>query len=88
MNALTAIGTIGSALLFRELDENLTYGCWAAGLDAYPGYYNGAPNNWSGLMVVVPPDTTGARLKVAFSSDCHVYMMRQNSDGTVTQNWT
>lgn len=85
---LTAIGSVGSALLFRKPDGNLTYGCWAAGLYAYPGYYTGGPSDWSGLMLVAPQDTTGARLKIAFSSDGHIYTMRQTSDGAVSQNWT
>ena len=87
IKTLTAIGTAGAALLFRKPDGNLTYGCWAAGLYAYPAYYTGGPSDWSGLMLVAPQDSTGARLKIAFSNDCHIYMMRQNSDGTVTQNW-
>ena len=80
-------GKVGSALLFRELEDNLTYGCYESGLYAYPGYYTGAPSDWSGLMLVMPQDTTGTRVKVAFSSDCTVYMMRQESNGTISQSW-
>ena len=81
-------GEVGSALFFRAPDGNLTYGCWGPGLYAYPSYYTGAPSDWSGLMLVAPQDTTGARLKIAFSRDCHIYEMRQESDGSIGQNWT
>lgn len=80
-------GATGSALLFRAPDGNLTYGCWEAGLYSYPGYYTGGPSNWSGLMLVAPKDTTGTWLKIAFSRDGHIYTMRQESDGSVSQNW-
>lgn len=88
IEALTAVGAIGSALLFREPTGNLTYGCWTPGFYNYPGYYAGAPSDWSGCMLVVPSDSTGSRLKVAFSRDCYIYTMRQDADGEVTQNWT
>lgn len=89
IEALTANnGAVGSVLLFRELEDNLTYGCYESGLYAYPGYYTGAPSDWSGLMLVAPQDTTGSRFKIAFSSDCSVYMMRQESNGTISQSWT
>lgn len=80
-------GATGSALLFRAPDGNLTYGCWEAGLYSYPGYYTGGPSDWSGLMLVAPKDTTGTWLKIAFSRDGHIYTMRQESDGSVSQNW-
>ena len=48
IEALTAVGAIGSALLFREPTGNLTYGCWTPGFYNYPGYYAGAPSDWSG----------------------------------------
>lgn len=88
IETLTAIGAVGSALLFRAPDGNLTYGCWEAGLYSYPGYYTGGPSDWSGLMLVAPRDTTGAWLKIAFSRDGHIYTMRQESDGSVSLNWT
>lgn len=89
MAALDSVkGVVGSALIFREPDGNLTYGCWAVGLYNYPAYYTGAPNDWSGTMLTFPRDSTGAILKVAFSKDCHNYSMRQESDGSVSQNWT
>lgn len=80
-------GATGSALLFRAPDGNLTYGCWEAGLYSYPGYYTGGPSDWSGLMLVAPKDTTGTWLKIAFSRDGHIYTMRQESNGSVSQNW-
>lgn len=80
-------GATGSALLFRAPDGNLTYGCWEAGLYSYPGYYTGGPSDWSGLMLVAPKDTTDTWLKIAFSRDGHIYTMRQESDGSVSQNW-
>lgn len=81
-------GNAGSALIFREPDGNLTYGCWAVGLYPYPAYYQGSPNDWSGTMFVLPKDTTGARIKISFCSDCKTYMLRQKENGEVTQNWT
>lgn len=81
------VGNAGSALTFREPDGNLTYGCWAVGLYPYPGYYPGGPNNWSGTMFVLPKDANGGYAKFAFSYDCKIYGLRQNADGTVTQNW-
>ena len=80
-------GNAGSALIFREPDGNLTYGCWAVGLYPYPAYYQGGPNEWSGTMFVLPKDTTGARIKISFCSDCKTYMLRQKENGEVTQNW-
>lgn len=83
-------GDAGSALKFRETTGNLIYGCWSPGLYLYPGYYtsNGAPNNWAGMMLTLPSsDANGGYAKFAFSYDCKIYGLRQNSDGTVTQNW-
>lgn len=83
-------GDAGSALKFRESTGNLVYGCWSPGLYLYPGYYtsNGAPNNWAGMMLTLPSsDANGGYAKFAFSYDCKIYGLRQNSDGTVTQNW-
>lgn len=81
-------GATGSALLFRAPDGNLAYGCWETGLYSYPGYYTGGPSDWSGLMLVAPRDSTDTRLKIAFSTDGHIYTMRQESDGSISQNWT
>lgn len=83
-------GDAGSALKFRETTGNLIYGCWSPGLYPYPGYYtsNGAPNDWAGTMLTLPvSDANGGYAKFAFSYDCKIYGLRQNSDGTVTQNW-
>ena len=83
-------GDAGSALKFRETTGNLIYGCWSPGLYLYPGYYtsNGAPNDWAGMMLTLPvSDANGGYAKFAFSYDCKIYGLRQNSDGTVTQNW-
>lgn len=83
-------GDAGSALKFRETTGNLIYGCWSPGLYPYPGYYtsNGAPNDWAGMMLTLPKsDANGGYAKFAFSYDCKIYGLRQNSDGTVTQNW-
>lgn len=83
-------GAAGSALKFRETTGNLIYGCWSPGLYPYPGYYtsNGAPNDWAGMMLTLPvSDANGGYAKFAFSYDCKIYGLRQNSDGTVTQNW-
>ena len=83
-------GDAGSALKFRETTGNLIYGCWSPGLYPYPGYYtsNGAPNDWAGTMLTLPmSDVNGGYAKFAFSYDCKIYGLRQNSDGTVTQNW-
>ena len=83
-------GDAGSALKFRESTGNLVYGCWAPGLYPYPGYYksSGAPSDWAGTMFTLPSsDANGGYAKFAFSYDCKIYGLRQNSDGTVTQNW-
>lgn len=83
-------GDAGSALKFRETTGNLIYGCWSPGLYPYPGYYtsNGAPNDWPGTMFTLPSsDANGGYVKFAFSYNCKIYGLRQNSDGTVTQNW-
>lgn len=83
-------GDAGSALKFRETTGNLIYGCWAPGLYPYPRYYtsSGAPSDWAGTMLTLPvSDATGGYAKFAFSYNCKIYGLRQNSDGTVTQNW-
>lgn len=81
----------GSALKFRDATElgytNLTFGYWAKGIYLYPGYLDGAPNDYGGLLLVFTDGTSF--MKYAFAFDGNIYSMRQKvSDGTITQGWT
>lgn len=82
----------GRALKMYFNEDNATYGCWGEGLYYRKGYSSGNPNDWDGVMLTINRySSTNAHdgyLKIFFSSDTHVYLMRQGSDGTVQQNWT
>lgn len=83
--------TPGSALKYRDATElgytNLTFGYWEKGIYLYPGYLDGAPNDFSGLLLVF---TDGSSfMKYAFAFDGNIYSMRQKvSDGTISVGWT
>ena len=81
----------GRALKMYFTEDNATYGCWGEGLYYRKAYSPGNPNNWDGLMLTILRYTSSnafdGYLKIFFSSDCHVYIMRQGTDGTVQQNW-
>ena len=72
--------------------ENLAYGCWDDGLYRYGGYYgNGAPSNWAGIMLVSVIFINGevnSYLKVAWDMSMTQYIMKNNKDGSVAQEWT
>lgn len=81
----------GSALKFLNADilgyTNLIFGYWKQGLYVYPGYYEGAPSEYSGVLLVFIIDSF--ILKYAFTSGCKIYTMRQNIvDGNISQSWT
>ena len=87
----STLASNGRALKIYTATENLTYGCWREGLYIVKGYLLGAPNNWGGSCLVVhlrnSDNSLGGYVKTMFSADCNVYEMRQDPDGTVTQNW-
>lgn len=83
--------TPGSALKYRDATElgytNLTFGYWAKGIYLYPGYLDGAPNDYAGLLLVFTNGTSF--MKYAFTFEGTIYAMRQKiSDGTITLGWT
>lgn len=82
----------GRALKIYYNTDNATYGCWGEGLYYRKGYGPGNPNNWDGLMLTIirysSANAHDGYIKVFFSSDGHVYIMRQGSDGTVQLNWS
>ena len=90
LNNLTKTMEPGSALLFRDAESlgftNLTYGYWASGLYLYNGYYEGAPSDYAGILLVFHTGTF--YIKYAFTAGCEIYMMRNNEDGSVSQSWT
>lgn len=57
----------------------------------YGGYYgNGAPSDWAGIMLVSPIYINGevnGFLKVAWDMSMSQYIMKNNKDGSVAQNW-
>ena len=79
---------VGSAIKVNDRtgQTNLTYGFWSPGIYLYPGNTAGAPSTYDGLLLVFKA-ASGSFCKVAFGFDCKIYMLRQTSDGTVTQNW-
>lgn len=88
----SAIASNGRALKIYDATENVTYGCWGEGIYTVKPYVPGSPSNWGGMCLVTHiRDSNGAfdsYVKTFFSSDCKVYIMRQDKDGTVEQNWT
>lgn len=82
----------GHALKVFNASENLAYGCWDDGLYRYGGYYgNGAPSNWAGIMLVSVIFINGeinGYLKVAWDMSMTQYIMKNNKDGSVAQEWT
>lgn len=80
--------SVGSAIKVNDRtgQTNLTYGFWNPGIYLYPGKTTGAPSTYDGLLLVFKA-ASGSFCKVAFGFDCKIYMLRQSSDGTVTQNW-
>lgn len=83
---------IAHSLKIYEATGSLVYGCWAEAIYNYGGYYgNGAPSDWAGTMRTYPvKDTSGkitAFIKIAWSAECKMYMMRQNANGTIEQSW-
>lgn len=82
-------GAAGSALRFLNPSDNnytnLTYGYWGTGLYTYPGYFDGAPDNWAGVLFVF--ESAGIFIKYAFSNGGTIYFMRQSADGTISQAW-
>lgn len=81
----------GSALKFRDATEpgytNLTFGYWENGIYLYPGYLDGAPTDWAGLLLVFEDGTS--LMKYAFTFGGTIYSMRQKkSDGTISLGWT
>lgn len=82
----------GRALKMYFTEDNATYGCWEEGLYYRKAYSTGNPSDWDGVMLTILRYTSSnafdGYLKIFFSSDTHVYIMRQGPDGTVQQNWT
>lgn len=85
------IAASGRALKMYFTEDNATYGCWGEGLYYRKAYSPGNPSNWDGVMLTILRYTSSnafdGYLKIFFSSDTHVYIMRQGADGTVQQNW-
>lgn len=82
----------GRALKIYEATENLVYGCWAEGIYNYGKYYgNGAPSDWAGTMRTYPLKNTSGKIdgfvKIAWSAECKMYMMRQSAGGAIEQDW-
>lgn len=93
VNVLNSRTTTGRALKIYDATENLTYGCWGEGMYTYSGYYGkGAPSDWAGMMYThTVKDTSGETsvfVKIAWTAECKMYMMRQKKDGTIEKSWT